>query len=386
MLFGLDAIPLTEPRTGVGHYTLELARSLAREAPADCFELAYPSRHPEINVEAEDGRSLPPNLGLARVRVGPLGRHWWAAGLPRYAARRGFSLFHGTNYEVPLWGAAAKVVTVHDLSLFALPETHEPRRVRRARRRLPLMVRAADLVVTPTESVRREACELLGLSPAKVFAVPEAARECFRPAAFAETEEARRRLGAGAEFVLAVGTVEPRKNLPVLLEAFEEAARAGAGAAGALRLVVAGRRGWLGEEFFARLARSPARDRVVFTGYVSDEDLRALYSSCRVFVYPSRYEGFGLPPLEAMSCGAPVVAGRCGAVAEVTGGAARLFDPARPDELTRALLELLGDDGARRRLAEAGLRRAAEFSWAQTARLTLEVYREALNRRSRRRS
>jgi glycosyltransferase involved in cell wall biosynthesis len=391
MLIGLDAIPLTEPRTGVGHYTLELARALARAAPADSFELAYPSRYPEINPEEVDGPSLPSNLSLERVRVGPLGRRWWAAGLPRYAARRGLALFHGTNFEVPLWGKTAKVVTVHDLSLLALPETHEPRRVRRARRRLPLMTRAADAVVTPTESVRREACELLGLPAAKVFAVPEAARECFRPAAFAETEEARRRLGTGAEFLLAVGTVEPRKNLPVLLEAFERVARAEASGelgapdkAGGLRLVVAGRHGWLGEEFFARLAASPVRDRVVLTGYVSDADLRALYSACRVFVYPSRYEGFGLPPLEAMSCGAAVVAGRCGAVAEVTGGAARLFDPASTDELTRALLELLGDDGARDHLVEAGLRRAAEFSWDRAARMTLEVYGEALKRRSRR--
>ena len=378
MLFGLDAIPLTEPRTGVGHYTLELARALCGEAPGDTFELAYPARYPEIDL-AEGGRALPPNLSLARVPVGPLGRRWWAAGLPRYAARRRFDLFHGTNFEAPLWGAAARVVTVHDLSLLLLPETHEPRRVGRARRRLPLMARAADAVVTPTEAVRREACEHLGLPPAKVFAVPEAARECFRPAAPAETEEARRRLGAGAEFVLAVGTVEPRKNLPALLTAFEEVARAQR--AGDLRLVVAGRRGWLDADFFARLNRSPARERIVFTGYVTDADLRALYSSCKVFVYPSRYEGFGLPPLEAMSCGAPVVAGRSAAVAEVTAGAARLFDPDRPDELTRTLLELIRDEGARRRYAEAGLRRAAEFSWARTARLTLGVYREAMERR-----
>jgi len=381
MLIGLDAIPLTEPRAGVGHYTFELARALALAAPGDEFELAYPTRYGEINLE-EDGRALPPNLRPARVRVGPLGRRWWAAGLPRHAARRGYDLFHGTNFEVPLWGRAARVLTVHDLSLLALPETHEPGRVRRARRRLPLMARAADAVITPTESVRREACELLDLPPSKVFAVPEAARECFRPAEFAETAGARARLGAGEEFLLAVGTIEPRKNLPVLVEAFEELLRAGASRE--LRLVVAGRRGWLEGEVFARLAGSPARGRVVFTGYVADEDLRALYSSCRAFVYPSRYEGFGLPPLEAMSCGAPVVAGRSAAVAEVTDGAARLFDPASPSELARAIRELLSDENARRRLAEAGLRRASEFSWGRTARLTLGVYQEALKRAKRR--
>jgi len=382
MLIGLDAIPLTEPRTGVGHYTFELARALARAAPAEEFELSYPSRYPEIELGGEERASLPANLALARVRVGVVGRRWFAAGLPRYAARRGFGLFHGTNFEVPLWGRAARVLTIHDLSLLALPEAHERARVRRARRRLPLMARAADAVLTPTESVRREACALLKLAPSKVFAVPEAARDRFRPAGFEETAEARRRLGAGEEFLLAVGTIEPRKNLPLLVEAFEEVLRARPGAG--LRLVVAGRRGWLEEALFARLEGSPARDRVVLTGYVSDADLRALYASCRAFVYPSVYEGFGLPPLEAMSCGAPVVAGRSAAVAEVTGGAARLFDPADKDGLTRALLDILDDAAARRALAEAGLRRAAGFSWERTARMTLEVYAEAMKRGSRR--
>ncbi|HEV3470826.1 MAG TPA: glycosyltransferase family 1 protein [Pyrinomonadaceae bacterium] len=381
MLVGLDAIPLTEPRTGVGHYTFELARALARAAPGEEFELAYPSAYPEIEFGEGERSSWPTNLRVARVRVGALGRRWFAAGLPRYAARRRLGLFHGTNFEVPLWGRAARVLTIHDLSLLALPGAHERRRVRRARRRLPLMARAADAVITPTEFVRREACGLLGLAPAKVFAVHEAARALFRPLAFPETEEARRRLGAGAEFLLAVGTIEPRKNLSLLVEAFEEVLRARPGSG--LRLAVAGRRGWLDDALMARLASSPARDRLVLTGYVADEDLRALYSSCRAFVYPSVYEGFGLPPLEAMSCGAPVLAGRSGAVAEVAGGAARLFDPASKEELTRALLELLEDEAARQRLREAGLRRASEFSWERTARLTLEVYAEARDRKSR---
>ena len=379
MLIGLDAIPLTEPLAGVGHYTLELARALARAAPSDEFELVYPSSYPPVDLN-EGPLPLPPNLKPARVHVRALGRRWFAAGLPRYAGRRGLALFHGTNYEVPLWGAGAKVVTFHDLSLLLRPETHEARRVRRARRRLPVMLRAADAVITPTEYVRREVCEHLRAPASKVFAVPEAARAAFRPAAPAEAEEARRRLGVGSEFLLAVGTVEPRKNLAALVGAFEEVLRARP--ASGLQLVIAGGRGWLADPLFEALERSPARGRVVLAGYLRDRDLRALYSSCLLFVYPSLYEGFGLPPLEAMSCGAPVVAGRAPAVAEVAGGAARLVDTDRPGEFARALIELLEDDAARRALAAAGLRRAAEFSWERTARHTLEVYAEALRRKT----
>ncbi|MET0626112.1 MAG: glycosyltransferase family 1 protein [Pyrinomonadaceae bacterium] len=376
MLIGLDAIPLTIPRAGVGHYTFELARALALAAPEDEFELAYPSSHPPLDLGERE--SLPPNLSEARVRVGALGKRWWSAGLPRYAGRRGLRLFHGTNYDVPLWGGAARVVTVHDLSQFTHPETHERRGVRRARRRLPLMTRAAEAVVTPTEAMRREVCEHLGVPASKVFAVHEAARDCFKPVARAEAEEALRGLGVGGEFLLAVGTIEPRKNLSTLVRAFEEVLRERPGSP--LRLVIAGGRGWLTGPLFETLERSPARRSVTLTGYVSDAQLRALYSTCRVFVYPSLYEGFGLPPLEAMSCGAPVVAGRTPAVEEVTAGAARLFDPRDTAALTRTLLELLDQEPTRRSLSEAGLARAAHFSWHRAARATLDVYAEALKR------
>ncbi|HVF42469.1 MAG TPA: glycosyltransferase family 1 protein [Pyrinomonadaceae bacterium] len=381
MLIGLDAIPLTEPRAGVGHYTFELARALSLASGRDEFELLYPSSYEQIELDEE---GLPRNLRAVRVGVGAVGRRWFAVGLPRYLRRKQVPLFHGTNYEVPLWGGAARVVTIHDLSLLLHPETHEGRRVKRARLRQPLMARAADAVITPTESVRREVCEHFGVAPSKVFAVAEAARECFAPMEFGETEEVRRRLGAGREFLLAVGTLEPRKNLRVALGAFEEVLRARPRDEG-LRLVVAGGRGWMSEPFTEALEKSPARARVVLAGYVSDEDLRALYSSCRAFLYLSLYEGFGLPPLEAMKCGAAVVAGRTSAVAEVTGGAARLVSPDSPEEAAAATLELLEVEPARRALAEAGLRRASEFSWPRAARETLAVYEEVLNKQTRER-
>jgi glycosyltransferase involved in cell wall biosynthesis len=380
MLIGLDAIPLTEPRAGVGHYTFELAHALARESPDDEFELVYPSSYPPLDFIRSE--SLPRNLLETRVRVGALGRRWWSAGLPRYAGRRGLRLFHGTNYDVPLWGGTATVLTLHDLSLLIYPETHERRRVWRARRRLPLMARAADALIVPTEAVRREVCAHLRIAESKVFAVHEAARACFRPAEFSKTEAARRHLGIGPEFLLAVGTIEPRKNLLALVRAFEEVLRARPSSA--LQLVIAGGRGWLSEPLFEAVERSAARERIVPVGYVADETLRALYSSCRAFVYPSLYEGFGLPPLEAMSCGAPVIAGRTPAVEEVMGGGARLFDPRDTDSLTRTILELLDDEAARLALARAGLRRAARFSWQRTAQATLAVYDEALKRKLRR--
>jgi len=379
MRVGLDGLPLTSLKTGVGHYTFELARALASVEPATTFEIIYPSTYPPISlVETGNGVSLPDNLKLERVRVGPLGRHWWSAGLPRYIRRRKVELFHGTNYDVPLWRQCATVLTIHDLSHLLHPETHERRSVKRARRRLPVMARAADAIITPTESVRREVCEHLKSSPERVFAIPEAARACFRPLAFAETADVRRRLGVGNDFLFAVGTLEPRKNLSVLVSAFEEVTRARS--EDNTQLVIAGGRGWLSGPLFAAIEKSPARDRILLTDYLHDEDLRALYASCRAFIYPSIYEGFGLPPLEAMACGAPVIASRIPALAETTGDAARLFEPGNVDELTQNIFELLEDENARRELSIGGQQRAAQFSWERTARQTLQVYAEAAKR------
>jgi glycosyltransferase involved in cell wall biosynthesis len=376
MHIALDGLPLTAPKTGVGHYTFELARALADLVPGSSFVLPYPAIHPQIEVNGQ----LPQNLAFERVGVGPIARRWWAAGLPRHLRRSGIELFHGTNFEIPWWRPCATVLTIHDLSQFLYPEMHQRRSVRRAHRRLPRLAHAADAIITPSEGIRREVCEHFELAAEKVFAIPEAARACFRPLEFGATAKVRARLGVSEDFLLAVGTLEPRKNLAVLVSAFEE--MVSVRPLSQTQLVIAGGRGWLTGPLFTAIEQSPVRDRIVLTDYLHDDDLQSLYSSCRAFVYPSVYEGFGLPPLEAMACGAPVIASRIPALVETTGDAALLFDPADVGELTEKILELLGEngEGVRRALTSAGKRRAAKFSWERTARETWQVYLAAQKR------
>jgi glycosyltransferase involved in cell wall biosynthesis len=372
MRVALDGFPLSSPKTGIGHYTFELARALAQVSPGDTFELISPFPVTDSIVEQVQQSSLT-NLILNNPRGTSFRRRWWAIGLPLFLRQHSFDVFHGTNYEVPLWNRKRNILTIHDLSLQLHPEYHEARLVRRARRRLPLMIRSAALIIAVSQSMKREICEHLKIKPELVVVTPEAPRRSFKPLPVAETAAVRERLGIEADFILTVGTIEPRKNLLTLVRALDQILRTTS-----LRpqLVIAGGEGWLMNELYSFIKSSGVGKSVRFVGYTADEDLRALYSSCCVCVYPSLYEGFGLPPLEAMACGAPVITSRIPAIVETVGDAAVLFDPLSVDELASSLVQLWTDEGQRDQLSRAGLKRAAEFTWEQTARLTLDIYRQ----------
>jgi glycosyltransferase involved in cell wall biosynthesis len=247
--------------------------------------------------------------------------------------------------------------------------------VRRARWRLPMMARAASAIVVPTHAVKGEVCEHLAIDSAKVAVIPEAARSSFRQVPIEETTLLRRRLKIKDDFILFVGTIEPRKNLLTLVRAFEDIIRT---TSTHLQLVIVGAEGWRAHELFAYLETAGIRDRVVFPGYLSDDDLRALYSSCQIFVYPSLYEGFGLPLLEAMACGAPVITSNTPAIIETVGDAARLISPTDPKDLAQAMMRLLQDAGEREQRSATGIQQAQKFSWEKTASATLDIYREVM--------
>jgi glycosyltransferase involved in cell wall biosynthesis len=369
MRIGIDGIPLAELKTGVGHYTFEIALELARQAPSDSFEIL--SHLPFAGGAVSDLA----NLSFIKRPVNSATRHWWTIGLPLYIKHARLDLFHGTNYDIPIWGGCPTVLTIHDLSLLLFPATHEERRVRRARRRLPVMSRRATLIITPTNAVKSEVCEHLRISADKVIVVNEAPRRSFQPLPLEQASATVRRFGLEEDFILYVGTIEPRKNLITLVKAFEEVLRSTN-----LRpqLVIAGRKGWLTDELFTYIESAKLGDRIHLTGYLGDDELRALYSACRVMVYPALYEGAGLPTLEAMACGAPVITTSTPAISEMVGDKARLFSPADVRTLAGHIVELLTTPAARASMSRAGILHAAQFSWERAARETLAVYRKLL--------
>ena len=291
--------------------------------------------------------------------------------------RRPVDLLH-VQYTAPPLAPCPVVATIHDLSFEHLPETFKRRSWMQLRLTVRRTARRAAHVIAPSEHTRRDLVETYGLDPARVSVVPLAAAEGFRPASATEIERARNVYGINGAYILAVGSIQPRKNLARLMRAYSDLRRA-TGGSKLPQLVLAGKQAWLYGETLKAIEREGVRDGVVLTGYVPESDLPALYSGALCFVYPSFFEGFGLPPLEAMQCGTPVITGDRTSLPEVVGDAGLLVDPFDTDALKEALTRLIDDAALRAELGARGLQRALLFNWRDTARMTLDIYRRVMS-------
>jgi glycosyltransferase involved in cell wall biosynthesis len=368
MRVALDAIPLVSAKTGIGHYTDALADSLARIHTDHQYTLLSPF---DFQFPVREG--TPQNLSKLFFPVRSIFRHWWLVGSSALMQMSPFDLFHGTNYCVPIFAPCPTVVTVHDLSLFNQSHTHEDDNVRRGKRRIPIMMKRATRIIAPSEWTRQEILTRFSIRPDRIRVVAEAARSEMVPLAPEVCQEVLTRHGLTDPYLLYVGTIEPRKNLPLLLRAYDQLLRS---TPHRPQLVIAGGNGWKYEEVFQLVETLELQGQVRFLGYVDDKDLPALYSSTVCFVYPSVYEGFGLPPLEAMACGAPVITSNAASLPEVVGEAGLMHPAHEVESLTVGLARLLGENGLRDHLRTAGLARAAQFSWDRAARETQAIYDE----------
>jgi len=373
MRVALDAIPLVAAKTGVGHYTDALAEWLARIHSEHQYNLVSPF---DFDFDNCNG-SRPKNLSKQFIPVRSLFRKWWLIGLPALLRIYHVDVFHGTNYCIPVFAPCPTVVTIHDLSLFTQSHTHEEANVRRGKRRVPIMARRASRIIAPSEWTKREVIRRLRIRPEKIRVIHEAAREGMKPLPFDLCRNALDRHQVRRPYLLYVGTIEPRKNLLTLIRAYDELLRA---TPHRPQLVLCGGRGWLCDEVFKLVEDLKLQDQVRFTGYVEDTDLPALYSAAEAFIYPSLYEGFGLPPLEAMACGAPVITSNVSSLPEVVGAAGLMHDPNDHRALAQKIAELLGDETAREHFKREGLKQAARFSWERAARETQSVYDEVVEK------
>jgi glycosyltransferase involved in cell wall biosynthesis len=300
---------------------------------------------------------------------------WEQVVLPLELARVQADLLHALGFVSPFAWRGPTIVTTYDLSFMRFPHLFNRGNRYYLRTFCPPSLRRADHVITISEHARHDVIELCGVKPERVTAILLAADSRFQPASPAAIAAFRTRHNLPDRFVLYLGTLEPRKNVELLVRAYARLRQQGSTDH---RLVLAGARGWQYDPIFALVKELGLEPYVRFPGFVRDDEQALWYSSATVFAFPSLYEGFGLPLLEAMACGTPVVASRASSLPEVVGDAGLLFDPASSDELSDALLTMLEDTDQRSALASAGLARAQTFSWRRTAAETLQVYRDVL--------
>jgi glycosyltransferase involved in cell wall biosynthesis len=370
MRIGIDGRALTGRYTGDRTYWLNLLRAYlqcSQETPEDCpHEFIVYSRLP---VPPDALPSLP-NLTLRTIPASN-DRLWTLLTFPRALKQDGVDLAH-TQYTTPLHASCPIITTVHDISFRLYPEWFPRKHRLLMNLTVPGSMRRAAMVITDSESSRRDILRIYRLPPERVVGIPLAAGPEFAPI---PQEIARRkvkeRFHLDRPYVLSVSVLQPRKNLPLLMEAF---ARARKQTDLPHRLVLTGKRGWGVEGLSRHAARLRLNDAIVYTDYVEDADLPALYSATDAMAWTSLYEGFGLPPLEAMACGAPTLVSEAPAMPEVAGDGAWVLPIMDAVAWGSALARLLTDAALRELWSERGIRRASAFSWERTAARTLAVY------------
>ncbi len=369
----LDGRYIQDHFPGIGRYVFNLAGTLAQIAPETRFRLIY---NPQLRNTRFDVESLAhlPNVELCRVDISTFSpREQWLGA--QRALTAGAALWHSAYYIMPYRLPIPVVVTLEDVTPLVLHE-EMPNPVKRLLYRALnlLAARRAVQIITLSAAAREDIIRVLGIPRDRITVVPLAADVRFQPAAAVEVARAREQLDLPERFVLYVGSNKPHKNLALLLIAWAEVETDAA-------LVIAGH--WDARYTDAqRLAKLlEPRRRVLFRHNVSNADLPALLSGAQAFVFPSVHEGFGLPPLEAMACGTPVVCANASSLPEVVGDAALLFDPRGPQMISSALARVLEDGALRDSLRAQGLAQAAKFSWERTARETMAVYEQVMSER-----
>lgn len=368
---GIDYTAAVHQTAGIGRYSREMVQALAA-APAKFDYRLFVAGAGKVARPV----LLGPNFAWCPTRLTErwLARLWYRLRLPLpiESWTGPLALFHATDFFLPpVRSITYTIVTIHDLSFVRLPETVMPGMANHLNQWVPRSVQRADHVIAVSEATRQDLIELYQTPPEKISVLYHGVTPDFKPVTQADKlAEVRRKYHLGQHpFILSVGTLQPRKNYRRLVQAF-------ASLDPALALVIVGSKGWNYADIFAEITRHGLAERVHVLGFVADSDLPALYSAASLFVYPSLYEGFGLPILEAMACGTPVVASNQSALPEVVGEAGLLVDPKDIEAMAAAMARVLGDTSLRQTLVEAGPARAAQFTWSNMANRLSALYQK----------
>lgn len=351
-------------RSGTGRYATELARRLPGRTEDVDVRVLWPKQTPLPPA------STPGAFELVDTRYAPMRLYADQVRIREYVRRFGTEIIHYPANIGPLLPMGRTVLTIHDLTFFRHPEWFRRNRALYYRTATRWSVRHSGRLIADSPSTADDCRAFLGVSEEQISVIPLGVGDEFHPRNTEQQGAVRAWYHLPEQFILYAGTLEPRKNLLRLIDAWERIA-----STCPYDLVLAGRDGWKSRPIHAMAAASVYAKRIHFPGFIANDDLPALLSAARLLAWPSLYEGFGLPPLESMACGTPVVTSDCSSLPGVVAGAAYLVDPKDTASLANALLEASTDEPLRARLIDAGKERAAQFTWDRTADMTLEHYR-----------
>ena len=365
---GIDFTSASRERAGIGRYARELIRALARLDHTNRYVLFVP-RDAHADLLHFDWS---PNFTIRRA---PLTERYLAAiwhrarvPLPVEAFIGGVDVFYSPDFLLPPTFARRKLVTVHDLSYVRVPECFPTPLLSYLNRAVPPSIARADLIFADAASTQRDLVEVYRTRMEKIKVLYSGVDPRFRPDVSQASQARTRELTQSKPYLLAVSTIQPRKNYARLIEAFARLISNVQSPISNLQLVIAGGRGWMFDQVYQAVERLGLQDRVIFPSFFSDEDLPALYALATLFVYPSLYEGFGLPVVEAMACGLPVVSSNASSLPEVGGDAVLYFDPRDVNAMAETIQRALSDESLRNDLRAKGFVQAKKFSWEKAAR------------------
>lgn len=373
MRIAIDATATSSQRAGQEGYTFNLIKGLVSVGNENnYFIFAKKEILDELNINKPNFRLIPCNIHSRPIRL-----LWELFVLPFHIKRYRIGILHSPHYIIPLLNFGWKsVVTIHDMTFFLYPGVHTFSKKLFFRWMISYSIKKADMVICVSESTKRDMMKLLNAPNGKLITVPEAADDIYMPVNnLKSTEEIKQKYRITGKFILYVGVLEPRKNISALIKAFSQLLDKGFN----YQLVIAGKKGWDYNQIFEMVKNLKLEDKIIFTGYVPSEDLLFLYNAAKLFVYPSLYEGFGIPVLEAMCCGTPVITSNISSMPEVAGEGAILINPHSIEELRDAMIQCLSNKELSDELRKKGLERAKKFSWEKTARQTIRVFRNVVN-------
>lgn len=355
MRIAIDTQTTLGQKSGFGFYVKNLVDALAKVDHQNEYFLVRPSTEKDF--------STPKRL------------LWDQVIFPNRARRFKVNLLHQPCFSAPLLYRGKVIVTCHDLISVFFPENLPLASRFFYSQWEPFSYRKAAKIIAISEHTKKDLMAFLKIPEEKIRVIHLAASRDFRPIKSKKTlKKIQKKYRTGPNYILDVGTLEPRKNLSFLVRAYALAVREGAD----VKLVITGKKGWYFEGLFKLVDDLNLKDKIIFTGYVAENDLPALYSGAKAFVFPSLYEGFGLPPLEAMACGTPVISSNTSSMPEVIGQAGILISPKDERVWAQNILKILRDKGLARTLSQMGLRQAKKFSWEEAARKTIAVYKEVI--------